>query len=185
MLRQEMCLPTSPYGLNSRFWYFCIQNCFVRRCSKLHVMDLNKFNLFSLHVNVVLRFYQDISKNWQIDITWCFINQHQFVVDCLIFYVIKIYKGLVCYHHLYGLQTNQVCIHCFYTLRLSRSLLMRYCLCLVLLGIINFVSFWTSWMLIFFIYTQNSCITNGLMCLNYMDGRGICTLRIWYGGNWP
>jgi hypothetical protein len=69
MLKLEMCQPSFPYGLNSRFWYFCIHNCFVRRCFKLHVMDLNEFSLFSLHVNVVLRFCQNISMNWQIDIT--------------------------------------------------------------------------------------------------------------------
>jgi hypothetical protein len=45
MPSQVVCQPTSPYGLNIKFGYFCICNFFIRGYSKLQNVKFEKNSL--------------------------------------------------------------------------------------------------------------------------------------------
>jgi hypothetical protein len=74
MLVQSMCKLISPSSLNLRFAYFYMQSFFITRCSKLHVVDFDEFSLLFLPSNIILKFYQCISKNWRINTIQCSID---------------------------------------------------------------------------------------------------------------
>ncbi len=52
-----------PSELNLRFGYFYMWIFFIRGCCELCVVDFDEFSLFFLLIDVVLKFYQGISKN--------------------------------------------------------------------------------------------------------------------------
>ncbi len=171
--------------LKLEIWILCIQIVFIKGCFEHHVMDFEEFSLLSLHNCILLKFYQGIFKNWRIDIIWCFANQHQPIIDCLLFNVIEIYKWFTCWHPIPSLLIKQGHIHCFYALGLGGWLSMMYGLWLILLVVISFISQWTSWLSISPIYTKKFVKQDGLKCSNYTNGRNTYTLRVWYGGNKP
>ncbi len=45
MLSQMVYQPTSPYGFNFKFGYFCICNFFIYGCSKLQNVEFEEFVL--------------------------------------------------------------------------------------------------------------------------------------------
>jgi hypothetical protein len=45
MPSQAVCQPTSPYGLNIKFVYFCICNFFIRNCFNLQNVEFEKISL--------------------------------------------------------------------------------------------------------------------------------------------
>ncbi len=71
-------------------------NFFIRRCFELCDVDFDEFNLLFLSIGIVPRICQGISKNQRVDIIQYSTYQHQFVVDCLVSNVIKIFKELTC-----------------------------------------------------------------------------------------
>jgi len=66
--------PTSPYGFNFRFGYFCICNFFIRGCSELQNAEFEEFALVQLPTGLVLSFCQGVSKNKSINVTKCFVD---------------------------------------------------------------------------------------------------------------
>jgi hypothetical protein len=50
MFSQVVYQPTSPYGFNFRFGYFCIGNFFIRGCSKLQNARFKKIVLVQLPI---------------------------------------------------------------------------------------------------------------------------------------
>jgi len=99
MLAQATCQPTSACSLNLKFGYFYMQNLLIKGCFQFCNVDFGEFNLVSMPTIIVLRFCQSVSKNWEIDITWCFVDRLRPVVDYLVVDVIVIVKELV-HHHL-------------------------------------------------------------------------------------
>jgi hypothetical protein len=86
-----MCKLTSSNGLNNWFGYFCMWNFFIRGYFELKLMDFDEFISLSLAIGLVLRFYQEVSKNWWVDIMCYFANQHCLIVD-----VIETFKTFAC-----------------------------------------------------------------------------------------
>ncbi len=78
-------------------WYLhtFICNSFIGGCFELCAVDFDEFILLSLPTSIVMRFCQGISKNWRMDITWCFVDWHCPAIVCLVSVVIDIYKELV------------------------------------------------------------------------------------------
>ncbi len=97
MLAQGTCQPTLPCNLNLKFDYFYMQNLFIRGCYKFRNVDFGEFNLISMPTTIVLRFCQVVSKNLQINITWCFADRFRPIIDYLVADVIVTFKELVHY----------------------------------------------------------------------------------------
>jgi len=62
---------------------FACKLLFIKGCFELCNVDFDEFNLVSLPTSVVLRYCQGVSKNLQIDIIHCFVNQFKLNVDYL------------------------------------------------------------------------------------------------------
>jgi hypothetical protein len=62
MFSQAVYQPTSPYGFNFKFGYFCIRNFFICGCSKVQNAELEEFVLVQLPTNLVLWFCEGVSK---------------------------------------------------------------------------------------------------------------------------
>jgi hypothetical protein len=78
MLFQPMCHPNISSSHNLHFGYVYTRIFFVKGCFKLQKVDFKEFSFVTLPIDVVLRLCQSVFKNWCIDITPCFVNQHRF-----------------------------------------------------------------------------------------------------------
>jgi hypothetical protein len=57
ILPQATCQPTFPWSLNFKFGYFYMQNLLIRGRSKFYNVDFGEFNLVSMPITIVLRFF--------------------------------------------------------------------------------------------------------------------------------
>jgi len=73
-------------------WKFLIKECF-----ELRNVDFDEFSFVSLHIDVVLRFCQGVSKNWWIDITHSFVDWFRPDVDYQVVDVILNFNKLTYY----------------------------------------------------------------------------------------
>jgi len=96
MFSQLVYQPTSPYGFNFQFGYFCIRNFFIPCCFKLQNVTFEEFVLVQLLTSLAMRFCQGVSKNKCINLTKCFIDRHRPTIDFLIPNVISTFKELTC-----------------------------------------------------------------------------------------
>jgi hypothetical protein len=62
---------------------FACKLLFIKGCFELCNVDFDEFSLVSLPTSVVLRYCQGVSKNLQIDIIHCFVDQFKLNVDYL------------------------------------------------------------------------------------------------------
>jgi hypothetical protein len=96
MFSQAVYQPTSPYGIDFRFGFFCICNLFIHCCSELQNAKFENFVLVQLLTNLVMRFCQGVSKNKCINVIKCFVDPHPPTIDCPIPNVISTFKELTC-----------------------------------------------------------------------------------------
>jgi len=60
---------------------FACELLFIKGCFELCNVDFDEFSLVSLPTSVVLRYCPGVSKNLQIDIIYCFVDQFKLNVD--------------------------------------------------------------------------------------------------------
>jgi len=59
-------------------------NCFIRGWLELQKVNFEKNSnlIFKLPIELVWKFFQGISKNWQNNVTRYFVDQHRPPIDC-------------------------------------------------------------------------------------------------------